>query len=126
MSDRKQYTCEFQFNARPQLIYNYISNPSGLAAWFADDVNVNENIFTFVWESEEEKSRLARYKRNEYARFEWIERDENEFLEFKITPDQLSGGVTLTITDFEEADEVEEAKMVLDRLVENLRATVGG
>lgn len=126
MSERIAYTSEFPFNARPQLVYNYIATPSGLATWFADDVNVNEDIFTFIWDGEEEKSRLVRSKRNELTRFEWIEREGDEYLEFRISQDELSGGITLTITDYEDADELEEARMVMERLVESLRATIGG
>jgi uncharacterized protein YndB with AHSA1/START domain len=125
MAERIAFTCEYPMKVRAQLLYSYISTASGLAEWFADDVRVNQKEFTFVWDGSEEKARLARSRRNEHVRFDWIEREEDEYIDFRIQPDDVTGEIALVITDFEEANEVEEARMVLDRTVENLRAIVG-
>jgi hypothetical protein len=34
-----RYEIEFPINSSPQLLYQYISTPSGLSEWFADNVN---------------------------------------------------------------------------------------
>ncbi len=47
MDQKVRYEIEFPINSSPQLLYQYISTPSGLAEWFADDVNSRGGIFYF-------------------------------------------------------------------------------
>ena len=39
MSDKIKFELEFPIQASSQLLYQYISTPSGLSEWFADNVN---------------------------------------------------------------------------------------
>ncbi len=39
MSDKSKYEIEFVIQSSPQLLYQYLSTPSGLSEWFADNVN---------------------------------------------------------------------------------------
>lgn len=39
MDSKIRYEIEFPINSSPQLLYQYISTPSGLSEWFADNVN---------------------------------------------------------------------------------------
>ena len=52
---KTKFDIEYPITASPQLLYQYISTPSGLTEWFADDVNSRENFFTFIWGDSEEK-----------------------------------------------------------------------
>ena len=54
-----RYEIEFPINSSPQLLYQYISTPSGLSEWFADNVNSRGEFFTFIWNDSEEKARLC-------------------------------------------------------------------
>ena len=38
MDNKIRYELEFPLNSSPQLLYQYISTPSGLQEWFADNV----------------------------------------------------------------------------------------
>ena len=49
MSPKVRYEIEFPINSSPQLLYQYISTPSGLQEWFADTVNSRGEFFTFIW-----------------------------------------------------------------------------
>ena len=40
MSKKIFYSLEFDFQASPQLLFQYLSTPSGLSEWFADNVNI--------------------------------------------------------------------------------------
>ena len=44
MSDKIKFELEFPIQASPQLLYQYISTPSGLSEWFADNVNSRGEI----------------------------------------------------------------------------------
>ena len=39
MSKKTFFSVEYDFHASPQLLYQYLSTPSGLSEWFADNVN---------------------------------------------------------------------------------------
>ena len=59
MDQKVRYEIEFPINSSPQLLYQYISTPSGLAEWFADDVNSRGEFFTFIWDDTQEKSEIS-------------------------------------------------------------------
>jgi hypothetical protein len=126
MADRKKYTVEFMFNARPQLVYNFIGTPAGLNVWFADDVSINEDVLTFTWEGSSEKARIVTKKFNKFIKLRWVDRPKEEYLIFEIIPDELTGELALMITDYDNEDEIEDAKLVWHASIEKLRETIGG
>jgi hypothetical protein len=46
------------------LLYQYISTPSGLSEWFADNV-IRGEFFTFIWNDSQEKRDLLQKKTGE-------------------------------------------------------------
>ena len=62
MSEKVRYEIEFPINSSPQLLYQYISTPSGLQEWFAKSVNSRGEFFTFEWDDTEENARLSSKK----------------------------------------------------------------
>lgn len=123
---RVKYTCEFPFRAKAELIYNYCSSASGLTDWFADDVRINGKTFTFEWDGADEKAELVSKKLNKMAKYKWIEREEEEYLIFEMVKDELTNDVSLMITDYEEEEEVEDAKAVWNVSVDQLKSIIGG
>lgn len=126
MSDRQQYTVEFPIRAKPELVYNYLTDPSGLAAWFANDVNVDSNEYEFVWEGSSEKADLVKGKPYSLVQYYWKERDEEEHLTFEIEKDDLTGDTSIIISDYDNADELEEAKLMWESVIESLKGVIGG
>ena len=103
MSNKKLFSIEFNFHCSPQLLFQYLSTPSGLSEWFADDVNSRGEDFTFIWEDSEEYAKLLTKKNNELVKFMWVndEKDyQKYFFEFLITVDEITKDVSLTVTDF--------------------------
>ena len=128
MSDKKSYSIEYDFHSSPQLLFQYLSTPSGLSEWFADNVNSRGELFIFIWDDSEEQAKLIQKKNNDRVRFQW-QNDEEDFdqyyFEFKIQVDEITKDVSLIITDFEEEDEIEESKMLWDNLVSDLKQVLG-
>jgi len=62
MSDKKSYATEYDFHSSPQLLFQYLSTPSGLSEWFADNVNSRGELFIFIWDDSEEKAKLIQKK----------------------------------------------------------------
>ena len=128
MSNKKLFSLEFNFHCSPQLLFQYLSTPSGLSEWFADDVNSRGEDFTFIWEDSEEYAKLLTKKNNESVKFMWIndEKDyEKYFFEFLITVDEITKDVSLTVTDFSDDEELEESKMLWTNLVGDLMQVLG-
>ena len=124
-TERKKFAFEYIINASPEFLYTYISTPTGLAGWFADDVKINGDIYTFIWEGSEEKAKLANKRINKFVKFQWLDR-ENESMTIEINQDDITGDVALVITDFEYEHEMHEARMIYDVSMDRLKQMIGG
>ena len=124
---RVKYELEYQLNSSPKVMFPRLSTPEGLAEWFADDVNVDGDLFTFIWEKTETKARLSAIKENKLVRFEWVDRDDEEsnYFEFRINIEELTGDVALIITDFAEPEEKEDAIYLWDTQIASLKHILG-
>ena len=125
MSDKIKYELEFVIQASPQLLFQYLSTPSGLSEWFADNVNSRGEIFSFIWDGAEEQAKLLKRKTDEFVKFTWMENDDDYFFEIKIIVDEITKDVSLFITDFAEEDELDEAKMLWENQVADLKQVLG-
>ena len=95
MSAKVPFTLEINFQASPQLLYQYLSTPSGLSEWFADNVNSRGEDFTFIWDDTEEYAKLIKKKTNEKVRYRWITEEEDQddyFFEFHYPSDPKYAG----------------------------------
>lgn len=127
MSDLIKYRMEFQIQASPSLLYQYISTPSGLSEWFADNVNSRGKLFTFIWEGSEEQAELVTKKNGERIKLKWLDDEDTEaFFELRIQVDDITKDVSLMVTDFgEDEDDVEEGKMLWRNLIDDLKQVLG-
>ncbi|MES2574084.1 MAG: START-like domain-containing protein [Bacteroidota bacterium] len=128
MDVKTRYEIEFPINSSPQLLYQYISTPSGLSEWFADNVNSRGEFFTFIWNDSEEKARLASKKTGEKVRFKWVDnnnKDTEYFFELNILVDEITKDVSLMVTDFAIEDELGEAKLLWENQISDLKHVIG-
>ena len=121
-----KFKIEFVLRSSPKLLYSYISTPSGLAEWFADNVNARTDKFIFIWDGAEEVAFLLSKKQDRLVRFRWDEKDEDTYWEMKIEVDELTKDVSLIVTDFaDDEDEVEESKMFWENQIAELKHVIG-
>ena len=126
MSDKIKFELEFPIQASSQMLFQYISTPSGLSEWFADNVNLRGDLFTFIWDDSEEQARLLTKKNGERVKFKWLDDDDTiTYFEIRIQVDGITKDVSLMVTDFSEEDEVEEAKMLWDNQISDLKKVLG-
>ena len=128
MIAKLRYEIEFPINSSPQLLYQYISTPSGLQEWFADNVNSRGEFFTFVLNDGEENARLASKKSGEKVKFKWIDEDNKDteyFFELRILEDEITKDVSLMVVDFAEEDELDESKKLWENQVSDLKHVIG-
>ena len=121
---KSKFELEFTIQASPQLLFQYLSTPSGLS----DNVNARTERFSFFWDDSEEDAILLKKKSNEFVRFKWLNGDEDQddcFFEMKIEVDEITKDVSIIVTDFAEVDEVEEAKMLWESQIGDLKQVLG-
>ena len=126
-TNKKQYKIEFEMKASPRSIYNYLSTPSGLSAWFADNVTSRDGIITFQWNGSEERAKLIGSKENQMLRYQWLENEkENTYFQFDIVLDDITSDVALVVTDFAADDRERDANTLLwNSQVHALMQTLG-
>tara|TARA_B100000609_G_scaffold159848_1_gene131429 strand:- start:506 stop:895 length:390 start_codon:yes stop_codon:yes gene_type:complete len=127
MSDRIKFEMEFPIKVSQKLLFQYISTPSGLSEWFADNVNSRGEIFIFIWNDSEESAKLIRKINNEKIQFQWLHDEETDYyFELRIQFDEITKDVSLIVTDFaEDEDEVEESKLLWTNQISDLKKVLG-
>lgn len=131
MAAKIKFNLEFPIKASPHMLYQYFGTSSGLAEWFADNVNSRGEIYTFIWNGTEEKAKVIQERPEEKIKFKWLNsdsenlNDDKTYFEFKIEVDDITNDVSLIITDFAYEDELENAKMFWENQIEELKHTIG-
>ena len=124
---RVKFELEYPLKSSPKVLFPRLSTAEGLAEWFADDVTVEGDQFTFYWQKSEAKAKLAALKENRLVRFEWPEREDEEsnYFEFRMHIEELAGDVALIITDFAEPEEKTDAIYLWDTQITELKRILG-
>jgi len=126
MSEKIKYEMEFPIQASSALLYQYISTPSGMQEWYADNVNSRGEFFNFIWEGSEEVARLISKQKGKSIRFQWMEDEGTSYyFEMCIVLDDITKDVCIMVTDFAEEDEVEEGKMLWENMIFELKHLLG-
>ncbi|MCB9252621.1 MAG: SRPBCC domain-containing protein [Flavobacteriales bacterium] len=124
---RQRIELEFPLHCSANTLYNYISSPSGLSEWFADDVTVHGSNYVFKWDDGEElEAELIKSVNRKHVKFRWVDGDQaNEFLEFIIHKDEVTDDLALIVIDSVEPEDLEEVEMMWETQVSYLKKHIG-
>lgn len=128
MAEREKYEMDFLLRTSTKVLDDMISTPSGLSEWFADDVNIKDDIYTFFWDGSEEQARLLKKKPNVMVRWQWLEDEEeglDTYFELRYETDPMTKAVLLTLTSFAQPDEVEESRFLWEGQIGELKRKLG-
>jgi uncharacterized protein YndB with AHSA1/START domain len=125
MSEKKKFNIEYEIKSSPRILYGFLNEPNGLTQWFADDVSVRDQIYTFTWDGEQQKAKLLASKENKLVKFRWLDDDPQYFFEMEIVQDELTNDVALSITDFAIEDTINDRRLIWDNQVEYLISVLG-
>lgn len=125
MSEKKKFTIEYEIKSSPRILYGFLSEANGLTQWFADDVTVRDQVYTFTWDGEQQKAKLLAIKENKMVKFKWVDDEPQCYFEMEILQDELTNDVALSITDFAVEDLIGERKLIWDNQIEYLISVLG-
>jgi len=122
-----KYTLEFPIQSSINILYLRLSTPSGLAEWFADDVLIKDNVFTFIWDGSQQNASLLKKKNNSFIRFKWEENDtKDDYFEFFIQIDEMTSDASLLVTDFaEDKQDQQEQTDLWNKQIQSLKQAIG-
>ena len=125
MSKREKLKLEYEFRASPTILWDFLTNPSNLAQWFADHCDVTGDKFSFFWDGYEEVAIAEERDQDEYLKWVW-EDDPEKMIEFKIRKADISGATILTIIENVEKADFEEQTLLWDEQISTLKMKCGG
>ena len=125
--ERVKFTTEHLFRASPTILYQFFTTPACLIRWFCDEVDIQGETFTFSWDGAEEVAELIEDDELERVRFQWEDSEsDEEYLEFKFYKSPVTGETILELTDYCDADEVDDQKQYWENQMKQLRQETGG
>ena len=125
MSEKKKFTIEYEIKSSPRILYSFLSEPNGLSQWFADDVNIRDQVYNFTWDGEQQKAKLLAIKENKLIKFKWVDDEPQCYFEMEILQDELTNDVALSITDFATEETIGERKLIWDNQIQYLISVLG-
>ena len=127
--EKEKFHIEFVMgNASQNSLWRMISMPDGLSEWFADEVSFDEenNQYLFRWSKSEDIALVQFSKPMNVIRFRWLDEEQDmTYFEFAIHKLELSGGLTLEITDFSTPEEKSDAITLWETQVDELKRKLG-
>ena len=124
---KEKFHIEYVFDkVSRRSLWNHLTTPPGLSAWFADDVTINNNTYVFKWDRDEQEAEVLAVKPEICIRYRWADEDDDTvYFEFLIHTVELTGATALEITDFAEPDEKKDSINLWDSQVYELKRTLG-
>lgn len=108
-------------------VWSIISTPSGLETWFADKVTIKDKIFTFQWgKTETRQAEMTNCRTHSFVRFRWLDEEERKaYFELRLSYNELTDDLMLSVTDWAEEDEIEDMTDLWDSEIEKLKRVSG-
>jgi uncharacterized protein YndB with AHSA1/START domain len=121
-----KFELEFVIHSSAEMLYEFLSTPSGLSEWFCDDLNIRNGIYTFIWDDQLQQARLLKTVDLHLVRFQWVDKIDGSYFEFRIQRDDLTNDISLIITDFaENVPDRESSKLLWNSQIEKLMHVIG-
>lgn len=108
-----RFELEYVVHASAPILFEFLTSPSGLSEWFCDDVNIRNGVYTFKWEENEQNARVVKLVEEKVVRFQWTDKHDNSYFEFRIERDDLTNDISLIVVDFAETQEEKTSSTLL-------------
>lgn len=125
MSKKQLYTLEYPVRCSPAILYDFLSNPTGLQEWFADKVDEKDGIYSFSWNGSEDTAEVLGSEEEKFIRFHWSHAPREEYFEFSIEKSEVTNQTILVIKDFADKKEIKDQSLLWDHQVKDLFHRLG-
>ena len=122
---KQKYSLEFEIKSSPKILFNYLSNASGLEEWFADKVDEKDGEYSFSWNGTEEKATLLEKELDSYVRYRWSYMAKDEYFEFRIDRSEVTNQTILIIKDFADKKEIKDQSQLWEYQIKDLFHRLG-
>lgn len=125
------FSTEFEINASPKTLFQYLNTAEGLAKWFADDVQFEgDRNYIFIWDDVKHPAKKVAKKENQHVRYEFLPdggtTEEPSYLEFEIQVNEFTNTTFIKITDFGDIDDLKDYEELYNHMISTLTDIVGG
>ncbi len=121
-----KFTLEYIIHSPVTLLYDFLTTPNGLAEWFADGVDMKNDMYTFDWDGQKQNARIISAKIDSYIRLRWMDKPEGSYFEFRLNQDELTNEVSLIVTDFGDSeDDIVTSRRLWDSQIHRLVKALG-
>ena len=107
------FELEYVVHASAELLFTFLTEPSGLSEWFCDDVNIRNGIYTFFWDGTQQQAKEIKVIQDKLLRLQWMEKSNETYFEYRIEKDDLTSDISLIITDFADSQEEKQSSILL-------------
>ena len=130
----QKLTLEYPLSTKStKLVWDMIGNAAGLQKWLADQVVEGEDTLTFTWgqpwtERDTKTSRILEIEKQDHIRMLWDYHEDTPecYWEIRIGQSDLTGNLSLLITDYAADDEEEtDLRGIWDDNFERLHRVCG-
>lgn len=125
MSKKILYSLEYRTKASAQILYEFLISPSGLQEWFADKIDIKDDVYTFWWTGSPQTARLLDHTEDKHVKYRWEDSPADEYFEFKIEKTEISNQTILVIRDFADKKDVKDASQLWEFQVKELLHRIG-
>lgn len=125
MPEKKKFHLEYEIKSSPRILYSFLIEPNALAQWFADEVDLRDQVYTFTWDSEQQKAKIVNTRENKLVRYKWLNEEVDDYLEMEVLQDELTNDVALCITDFAAEEAIPERKLIWKNSIDYLISVLG-
>ncbi|HEU4717770.1 MAG TPA: START-like domain-containing protein, partial [Bacteroidia bacterium] len=121
-----KFSMEFVIHTPVALLYDFLTTPNGLAEWFADGVDLKNDVYTFDWDGAKQNAAIVSAKLDSYIRLHWVDKPEGTYFEFRLEQDELTNEVSLIVTDFgENPDDIVTSRQLWEAQIHRLVKALG-
>lgn len=125
---KERYDIEFVLgNASQRSLWRMLTDPIALEEWFADKVMLHDKtLFTFIWDKKAMNAEMVLKRPMTQVRFSWLmEENIDTYFEFKIHKQDLTGDMSLEVSDFAYAIDKEDSILLWQYQIDQLKRRLG-
>lgn len=125
-----KFTDEFEFQASPRILFEFISTPVGLAQWFCDKaVTTPKNTWNLIWDETDHPAHQTHNKPHKLVRFQFDPQETEDqvdpsYLQFEIEKNDLTRVAFLKVTDYSQMSNKQDLDELWSGLIGNLKTVI--